>query len=80
MLKSFTYRLPSVLCSASNTSFTGTPSEIACSRFTSTRSCGDVGRKKVLMPCSCGSAESASMKVRSTCPSWAGSDWARDCR
>ena len=44
LLKSLTYSAAMVLESASNTSCTGTPSDIAFSRSTSTLSCGTVGR------------------------------------
>src|SRR4051812_8511906 len=53
-----------VLESASNTSCTGTPSDIAFSRSTSTLSCGTVGRKNELMPLSCGCSRSAPRKLR----------------
>ncbi len=47
MLKSLMYSAPIVACSAVYASFTDTPSATAFSRSRSTRSCGDVGRKKV---------------------------------
>src|ERR671938_197216 len=68
-----------VLESASNTSCTGTPSDIAFSRSTSTLSCGTVGRKNELMPVSRGFSRSAPRKPCVTSKSRCGSGLVRAC-